>query len=116
MANRIRIVPTSEQPPPPPEGTISGLKDVPEKFALEQNYPNPFNPVTVISYSLSVNSYETLKVHNVLGQEVALLVDEIQDAGYKSVEFDASSLPSGLYFYRIVAGNFMDVKKLLLLK
>ena len=112
--NHIRIVPSEELPPAPPELATSNLKPV--TFTLEQNYPNPFNPSTVIRYSLPVNSYVTLKVYNMLGEEVARLIDGIEDAGYKSVEFDASKFPSGIYAYRLSAGTFVDVKKLLLLK
>ena len=116
-SSRIRIIPTSEQPPPPPtEKEMSKNKNIPNEFALKQNYPNPFNPSTVIRYQLPVNSLVTLKVYNVLGQAVATLVDEIQDAGYKSVTWNASSYPSGVYYFRIVSSNFSDVKKMLLLK
>ena len=89
---------------------------VPKKFALEQNYPNPFNPSTVIRYSLPVTSQVTLKVFDVLGREVVTLINEMQESGYKTVELNATSLPSGVYIYRISAGQFTDVKKLILVK
>ncbi len=88
----------------------------PQGYELSQNYPNPFNPTTVIRYSLMVNSRVTLKIYNVLGQEVATLADDMQSAGYKSVEWDASAFTSGMHFYRIQAGSFVETKKLILLK
>jgi hypothetical protein len=113
----IRIVPSTELPPPPPESEISNPRSaIPREFVLEQNYPNPFNPLTVIRYSLMVNSYVTLKVYDVLGREVATLVDERLDAGYKEIHFDAGGLPSGVYLYKLVAGSFQNVKKMLFVK
>lgn len=88
----------------------------PTKFQLMNNYPNPFNPTTVISYQLPVTSHVTLRVYDVLGREVAALVSENETAGYKSVTFDASKLPSGVYLYQLQAGNFASVKKMLLIK
>ncbi|MGA2625151.1 MAG: T9SS type A sorting domain-containing protein [Bacteroidota bacterium] len=100
--------------------TVSGVTGVngslPTEFALQQNYPNPFNPTTVISYQLPVASYVTLKVYDMLGREVATLTNGSQDAGYKSVEFSAANLPSGIYTYKLTAGTFVEVKKSLLLK
>jgi hypothetical protein len=89
---------------------------IPDAFRLEQNYPNPFNPSTTIAYDLPTNSKVKLVVYNVIGQEVAVLVDEVQQSGYKSVDFNASSLPSGVYLYKLTAGNFAAVKKLVVLK
>ncbi len=85
-------------------------------FMLEQNYPNPFNPSTTISYSLSERSAVTLKVYDVLGNEVASLVNTTQETGKYDVNFDASSLSSGLYIYTLNAGNYTSSKKMMLLK
>jgi len=112
-ANRIRIVDTGEQPPPPPVRPENATPDV---FALEQNFPNPFNPVTRIGYSLPVRTHVTLSVFNTVGQRVAVLVDEVQDAGNREVAYDGSTLPSGVYFYRLEAETFSDSRKMLLLK
>ncbi|TAK59205.1 MAG: T9SS type A sorting domain-containing protein [Bacteroidetes bacterium] len=105
-----------------PLGVDDGVKELPSGFSLEQNYPNPFNPSTVIRYSLSVNSYVTLKVYDVLGREVATLADGMQDAGFKSHVWDATGLPSGVYFYKLNAVgqdgilSYSKVKKMLLLR
>jgi len=116
-ANWIRIELSPETPPDPPEAEISNLKsEIPDQFALEQNYPNPFNPVTFIRYSLPVTIHVTLKVYNTLGQEVRTLIDGAQEPGYKAAEFDASALPSGIYFYRLTAGSFSGTRKLILTK
>jgi len=90
--------------------------EVPQSFALEQNYPNPFNPSTTISYTIPKSGRVTLKVYSVLGSEVATLHDGYQSAGTHSVEFNAADLPSGVYFYRLEAGDQSSTKKLLLLK
>ncbi|MBK8549985.1 MAG: T9SS type A sorting domain-containing protein [Ignavibacteria bacterium] len=87
-----------------------------DDFRLEQNYPNPFNPKTVIRYSLIENRFTTLKVFDILGNEVTTLVNEKQNAGSHSVEWDATNYPSGIYYYRIYAGNFTDTKQMILLK
>ncbi|MFZ4618956.1 MAG: T9SS type A sorting domain-containing protein [Bacteroidota bacterium] len=88
----------------------------PTQFELTQNYPNPFNPSTVINYSIPVNGMVSLKVFNVLGQEVATLVNEMQTVGNYKATFNANSLSSGVYFYKIEAGNFTSVKKMMFLK
>jgi hypothetical protein len=88
----------------------------PTKFTLDQNYPNPFNPSTTINYDLPRDVRVSLKIYNTLGQEVATLVNEEQQAGYKSVVWNGTGFASGMYFYRLQAGEFVDVRKLLLLK
>ncbi len=88
----------------------------PTAFSLAQNYPNPFNPTTRIDYALPVQGRVTLKVFNTLGQVVATLADEVQQAGVRSVEFDAGNLPTGLYVYRLQAAGFVDQKKMLIVK
>ncbi len=89
---------------------------VPSKFEISQNYPNPFNPRTVIRYQLPLASHISLKVYDVLGNEIAALVNEEKPAGSYKVEFDASNLSSGIYLYKIQAENFVETKKMLLLK
>lgn len=88
----------------------------PRENSLMQNYPNPFNPATTISYSIPTNGFVTLKVYDILGKEVAELVNEAKEAGNYSVTFNASELPSGIYFYTITSRNFKATKKLILLK
>jgi hypothetical protein len=94
----------------------SSLTGIPESFELKQNYPNPFNPSTRISYALPVGGFVTLKIYNILGKEVATLVNEVRSAGYFESVFDASALASGLYFYKIEAGDFKETKRMLLVK
>ncbi|MAO63456.1 MAG: hypothetical protein CL666_00500 [Balneola sp.] len=92
------------------------LDEMPEKFALEQNYPNPFNPTTVIQYSVADVSNVQLQVFDVLGRRVATLVNEVQAPGAYTVNFNARNLSSGTYFYRIEAGDFSSIKKMMLIK
>jgi carboxypeptidase T len=89
---------------------------LPLTFNLEQNYPNPFNPTTTISFKIKEKGQVSLKVYNLLGMEVATIVNEIKTAGIYSVKFNGNNLPSGVYFYRLNAGNFTATKKLILLK
>ncbi|MBL7075082.1 VCBS repeat-containing protein [candidate division KSB1 bacterium] len=86
------------------------------KFELFQNYPNPFNPSTTIKYSLPEPGWVSLKVHNILGEEIAVLVDKRVEAGFHKVEWEATHLASGMYFYRIQAGDFVQTRKMLYLK
>jgi photosystem II stability/assembly factor-like uncharacterized protein len=97
-------------------GVKPDLRTIPAAFVLEQNYPNPFNPATFINYQLPNASHVRLSVYNMLGQEVTTLVNEIEQAGAQSVRFDASNLPSGVYLYRLQAGTYTSVKKLVLIR
>ena len=90
--------------------------DVPKTFLLEQNYPNPFNPSTTIRYQLPVASEVKLEVYDVLGKKVATLVSERQAAGYYQYVWNANGLTSGVYFYRLQAGGFVETKKMMLVK
>ncbi|MCX8105765.1 MAG: YCF48-related protein [Ignavibacterium album] len=88
----------------------------PYQFILHQNYPNPFNPNTMISWQSPVGSHQTLKVYDILGNEIVTLVDEYREAGRYKVEFDASTLPSGVYVYKLTAGSFVSSKKMIVVK
>jgi len=96
--------------------SINSEIGIPNKFELFQNYPNPFNPSTQISYQLPENSFVNLVVYNIIGQKVAELVNQEKTSGKYSVKFDASNLPSGVYIYKLQAGEFSSVKKMLLTK
>ncbi len=119
LFSRIKIVPTSEVPPAPPtdlKNENPGWK-TPKEFVLEQNYPNPFNPSTIIRYSLPVDARVTLRIYNLLGQEVSRLIDDLQHAGTYEVEWaGAQKFGSGIYYYRLQAGVFVDTKKLVLVR
>lgn len=95
---------------------IDEINKSPNNFLLSQNYPNPFNPNTNINYSISQTSFVTLKVYDLLGKEVAILVNEVKPIGNYETEFDGSNLSSGVYFYRMQAGSFSDTKKFILLR
>jgi len=110
-------------PPPPSDTSTSVLEYLPKQFSLEQAFPNPFNPITHIKYALPVESKVRILIYNILGQRVLTLVDEVQSAGYKSVEWNASNFASGIYLYRIEAVSVVDknrsftqVKKMILLR
>jgi hypothetical protein len=95
---------------------IENQRGVPQQYLLSQNYPNPFNPSTTIMYELPKSSEVTLTVYDMLGREVSVLVNEKRDAGVHEVKFDGSNLASGVYFYRLKAGTYINTKKLVLLK
>ena len=101
-------------------GIMSGIDGEPSagpvQYSLHQNYPNPFNPKTIINYELQITNDIDLSIYNVLGQKVATLVSQNQNAGYHQVEWDASGFASGVYFYQIRAGQFQDVKKMVIIK
>jgi hypothetical protein len=115
----VPFIPAEEFPDP--FAIISGgedlaLKTLPTEYTLEQNYPNPFNPTTSIHYQLAANSFVNLAVYDVSGRLVADLVEGMREAGVHEVTFDASHLASGIYFYRIEAGDFSAVRKMVLMK
>ncbi|MEJ5306045.1 MAG: T9SS type A sorting domain-containing protein, partial [Ignavibacteria bacterium] len=89
----------------------------PTTYSLSQNYPNPFNPSTTINFALPKESIVTLKVYNMIGQEIMTLINgEKINAGYHSVKVDGSKLTSGVYIYKLTAGDFVSVKKMVLMK
>jgi len=115
LAGRIRVVPTTELPPdaPPADRAPGGL---PADFTLGQNYPNPFNPSTVISFSLPDTDPVTLRVFDLLGREVATLVNNVLPAGDHHVRWDAGGEAGGVYYYRLQAGRLTETKVMLLVR
>ena len=91
-------------------------KAIPNEYELSQNYPNPFNPVTKINFAIQKQGLVTLKVYDMLGREVAALINEFKQAGYYSLDFNASGLSSGIYFYKLQVNDFTDIKKMVLIK
>ena len=89
---------------------------IPTTYSLSQNYPNPFNPSTVIRYGLPRQTHVTIEVFDIVGQRIAVLVNGVQEAGYRQVQFERAALPSGLYFYRLTSADFVETRKLMLLK
>jgi hypothetical protein len=90
--------------------------NVPSEFSLQQNYPNPFNPTTNIKFNIPKRDNVTLKVYDLLGKEVATLVNEKLQAGTYEVKFDGSNLPSGIYFYKLESESFRETKRMILIK
>ncbi len=100
-------------------GTLTGVTPVTtiaDKYSLSQNYPNPFNPTTKISFSIPTNGFVTMKIFDVAGKEVMTLVNKSMTVGSYSVDFNGASLSSGVYFYRLESGNFVETKKMMLVK
>lgn len=110
------VVPLPQATPPYPTDVESDENSVPVEFALNQNYPNPFNPSTTIKFRLAKQTFVTLKVYNLIGQEVETLINGLQPAGESAAIFDASKYSTGVYFYRLQAGDFNETRKMLLLK
>ena len=96
--------------------SVYNLSNGLSNYTLHQNYPNPFNPSTIISYSIPQGSFVSLKVYDLLGNEIATLVDEEKHAGSYEVEFVVVGLPSGIYFYKLIANGFTQTKKMILIK
>jgi hypothetical protein len=99
-------------------GSLTSVREreLPKDFAVSQNYPNPFNPSSVIRFKLPRESYVSLRVYNPLGQEVRTLIDGTRSAGVYEVRFDAAGLPSGMYIYRMKAGEFVQSRRILLVR
>ena len=93
-----------------------GKGNLPTEFRLDQNYPNPFNPLTTMQYLIPQVSHVTIKVYDIIGKEIKTLVNEEKLAGKYVVQFDGSNFSSGVYFYQMRAGEFIDTKKFILLK
>jgi len=100
--------------------TLVGVEEKPEEinksFSLSQNYPNPFNPTTIIKFSIPHSQFSTLKVYDILGQEVATIFNEVKARGTYQLTFNASQLASGVYFYRLTSGDFVRTRKMMLIK
>ena len=92
------------------------LNSIPKRIELMQNYPNPFNPSSKISYAIANPSFVSLKIYDVLGREVRVLVNEHKDVGRYSLIFEANDLPSGVYFIKLQAGDFVDTKKMIVMR
>ena len=97
-------------------GINNSSVSIPDKFVLSQNYPNPFNPKTIIKYELGIKNIVSLKVYDVLGNEVRTLVNEVKPPGRHEIEFDGKDLSSGVYFYKLTTGDFVETKRMILLK
>ena len=100
---------------------IRDSKYLPNEFNLQQNYPNPFNPVTSINYQLANDAYVTLTVYDIMGQKIRTIINEDQSAGFRSVVWDGkdnynNSVSSGVYLYRLHAGNYIQTRKMILMR
>jgi hypothetical protein len=116
VAGKIVIRSTGEMPPPPPAGAGGEKAMRPTGYSIGQNYPNPFNATTTLRYALPVDGVVRLRVFNILGQEVAVLEGGERKSGVHTVQWDASALPSGVYFCKITAGSFSEIRKMVLIR
>jgi hypothetical protein len=90
--------------------------EIPSKYSLSQNYPNPFNPVTIINYQLPVSNQVRLVIYDILGREIAVLVNEKLSSGTYEVKWDGSNYPSGMYFYKLITAEYTETRKMVLIK
>jgi hypothetical protein len=117
ITDQIRIASIDEMPPPPP--ALNGEEGTPVTsitYTLSQNYPNPFNASTVIRYHIPVTEWVTINIYNLLGQNISVLTNEVNQSGEHSVRWDAGDIPNGVYYYRLTAGVFTELKKMILMK
>ena len=115
LKNTLVMLPTGD------DVSLTDVTVIPEKFTLHQNYPNPFNPVTTLRYNLPKNGHVNITIYDMLGRKVKTLINQNQDAGYRSVLWNATNdygkpVSAGIYLYQIQAGKYMQTKKMVLLK
>lgn len=96
--------------------SVEGEETLPIEYKLEQNYPNPFNPSTIIKYAVAERSYVVINIYNIAGEEIVTLVNEEKDRGWYEIKFNSNGLASGIYLCRMQAGNYVSIKKMMLLK
>lgn len=96
--------------------SVNDEEQIPVEYKLEQNYPNPFNPTTTIKFAVAEKSRVIIKIYNITGEEITTLVNEEKDKGWYEVKFNSTGLSSGIYLYRMQAGNYVSIKKMMLLK
>lgn len=96
--------------------SVEGEETLPIEYKLEQNYPNPFNPSTIIKYAVAERSYVVINIYNIAGEEIVTLVNEEKDRGWYEIKFNPNGLASGIYLCRMQAGNYVSIKKMMLLK
>jgi len=114
--NNFKLIPRTDADFADFTTDVKQTSSLPTEFELQQNYPNPFNPTTVIEFSLSTEAMTSLRIFNILGQEVAVLMNEVKNSGSYKVNFDASELTTGIYFYQLNSGSMNIVKKMMLVK